>query len=87
MAKKRIYYGATTRQQRYVLFETWEETGSVTKACRKARVRRQTFYKAKENNWEPVVSPNTVKRILQDAGMWQVKTPSVKKRTISGKTR
>lgn len=25
---------------------------------------------AKGNNWEPLVSPNTVKRILQDAGLW-----------------
>ena len=26
---------------------------------------------AKKNNWTPVISPNTVKRILQDAGLWQ----------------
>jgi len=26
---------------------------------------------AKDNNWEPVVCPNTVKRILQDAGLWE----------------
>ena len=25
---------------------------------------------AKKNNWIPVISPNTVKRILQDAGLW-----------------
>ena len=25
---------------------------------------------AKANNWVPIVSPNTVKRILQDADMW-----------------
>jgi len=25
---------------------------------------------AKGNNWTPLVSPNTVKRILQDAGLW-----------------
>ena len=25
---------------------------------------------AKKNNWVPVVSPNTVKRVLQDAGLW-----------------
>ena len=24
----------------------------------------------KKNNWVPVVSPNTVKRVLQDAGLW-----------------
>ncbi len=26
---------------------------------------------AKENNWIPVVSPNTVRRILKDAGLWE----------------
>jgi len=26
---------------------------------------------AKENGWVPVVSPNTIKRILKDAGLWQ----------------
>ena len=25
---------------------------------------------AKKNNWVPVVSPNTVKRVLEDAGLW-----------------
>jgi transposase len=25
---------------------------------------------AKKNNWVPVVSPNTVKRVLQEAGLW-----------------
>jgi hypothetical protein len=25
---------------------------------------------AKGNNWVPLVSPNTVKRILKDAGLW-----------------
>ena len=25
----------------------------------------------KENNWEPLVSPNTVRRILEDAGLWK----------------
>ena len=25
---------------------------------------------AKKNNWVPVVSPNTVKRVLEEAGMW-----------------
>jgi hypothetical protein len=25
---------------------------------------------AKGNNWVPLVSPNTVRRILQDAGLW-----------------
>ena len=25
---------------------------------------------AKENNWVPVISPNTVRRILQEADMW-----------------
>ena len=34
---------------------------------------------AKANNWTPVVSPNTVRRILIDAGLW-FKEPSEKKK-------
>lgn len=34
---------------------------------------------AKAHNWVPVVSPNTVKRILQDAGLWHV--PTAQKKT------
>ena len=125
MATKRTYYRETTPQQRQLLFETWEMTGSVTQACRKAHVGRGTFYYwkprfkeqgyagiavfasrapkehhriapeieqqvlaarrehpdwgkrrmadelAKANNWVPLVSPNTVRRILEDAGLWQ----------------
>ena len=124
MSPKRTYYGFTTPQQRQLLFETWEGTGSVTKACDKARVSRGLFYYwkprfeergyaglaeyesraahrlrykpeavvqqviamrrrnpdwgkariahevAKANNWVPLVSANTVKRILRDAGLW-----------------
>jgi transposase len=124
MNTKRTYYGFTTPQQRKLLFETWEATGAVTKACQKARVSRGLFYHwkarfdaqgytgletfdsrvahklnrkdegveqrvirlrqanpawgkrriadelAKANDWVPVVSPNTVRRILQAAGLW-----------------
>jgi transposase len=124
MSKKRIYFGYSTPQQRKLMFETWEATGSVTKACQIARLSRGTFYHwkarfeqhgyngleefesraprtlnvkgpdieqgviqmrrtnpdwgkariahemAKANNWVPLVSPNTVKRILADAGIW-----------------
>ena len=124
MSTKRTYYGFSTPQQRKLLFETWEATGSVTKACQKARVSRGLFYHwkarfnekgyaglakfdsrvahklnrkdevveqrvnelrqanpdwgkhriadelAKANNWVPVVSPNTVRRILKAAGLW-----------------
>lgn len=124
MSPKRTYFGFSTPQQRKLLFETWEETGSVTQACGKARVSRGLFYywkprfdaegyaglevfesrvahklnykdeaitqrviemrqenpdwgkthisqeMAKANNWVPLVSPNTVKRILQDAQLW-----------------
>ena len=31
------------------------------------------------NNWVALVSPNTVKRILQDAGLWQPAEPLAKK--------
>ncbi|MEJ2305142.1 MAG: helix-turn-helix domain-containing protein [Anaerolineales bacterium] len=124
MSPKRTYFGFSTPQQRKLLFETWESTGSVSTACREARVSRGLFYywkarfeqygyagleefesrvahklnyksaeieqqviemrrqhpdwgkariaqeMAKANNWVPLVSPNTVKRILQDADLW-----------------
>ena len=34
---------------------------------------------AKGNNWVPLVSPNTVKRILKDADLWPKPEASVKK--------
>jgi transposase len=124
MNTKRTYFGFSTAQQRKLLFETWEATGSVTEAYRKAHLSRGTFYywkarfdqygyagldefesraahklnyksteirtrviemrrqnpdwgkariaheMAKNNNWVPLVSPNTVKRILQSADLW-----------------
>ena len=137
MSKKSTYFPATTPQQRKLLFEIWEATGNVAKACREAHVGRGTFYywkprflaegyagvetyqskgpekgsvgtpanvrqkvramrrkhpkwgkhrisdeMAKANNWVPVVSPNTVRSILEEAGLWkpaekeQKKTPS-----------
>jgi hypothetical protein len=33
---------------------------------------------AKANNWVPIVSPNTVKRILIDAGLWTPREASKK---------
>ena len=126
MTTKRTYFRETTAQQRKLLFRTWEETGSVTQACRTARVSRGTFYYwkprfdehgyagletfasrapkepkrtpreietriielrkehpgwgkkriadelAKANNWVPLVSPNTVRRILVDARLWEI---------------
>lgn len=132
MSPKRTYYGFTTAQQRKLLFETWESTGSVMKACEKAHVSRGLFYywearydkegyaglekyesraahklnkkdasieqavirmkkehedwgkrriaeeMAKANNWEPIVSLNTVRRILESAGMWAA--PETKKK-------
>ena len=123
MTTTHIHFPLTTAQQRKLLFETWQATGNVTAACRKAHVGRGTFYYwkprfdrraslgwpnspvgqrkapphtggggatsagaaaehpdwgkkrladelAKANNWVPLVGPNTVKRILQDAGLW-----------------
>lgn len=134
MDKKRTYFRPTTAQQRRLLFETWEATGNVSEACRKAHVCRRTFYKwklrfdqagypgletpvscapkephkksdemekrviemrrqhpdwgkrriademAKANNWVPVVSPNTVRRILQEAGLWSEPAGLAKKK-------
>lgn len=48
MRPKRVHFPFTTPQQRRLLFEVWEETGSVTAACRKAHVGRGTFY-----YWKP----------------------------------
>jgi transposase len=124
MDKKRTYFPRTTAQQRRLLFEVWEATGSVAEACRQARVCESTFFKwkprfeadgyaaleefqsrapknprrtpkavedkviamrrqhpdwgkkrianelAKSNSRVPLVSLNTVKRILKDAGLW-----------------
>ena len=133
MDKKRTYFPRTTAQQRRLLFEVWEATGSVAEACRQAHVCESTFYKwkprfvaggyaaleefqshapknprrkskeveekviamrrqhpdwgkrriadelAKGNNWVPLASPNTVKRILKDAGLWPKPEATVKK--------
>jgi transposase len=48
MSQKRTYYGFTTPQQRKLLFETWEATGSIAEACQKARVSLRLFYYWKE---------------------------------------
>lgn len=124
MSANHIYFRFTTAQQRKLLFETWEATGDIAKACQTARVSQRLFYywkprfekngyagleafesrvahklnykapeieaevvrlrrqhpdwgkariaheMAKANNWVPVVSPNTVRRMLQDADLW-----------------
>jgi len=124
MTPKRTHFPRTTAAQRRLLFETWEATGSIAEACRKAHVGQRTFYNwkarfaadgyaglaefrshapkaphriapaieaqvkalreqepdwgkrriadelSKGNNWVPLVSPNTVRRILCDAGLW-----------------
>lgn len=48
MNPKRTYFGLTTASQRILLFETWQATGSVIEACRRARVSRGVFY-----YWKP----------------------------------
>jgi len=35
---------------------------------------------AKANNWVPLLSPNTVRRILEDAGMWKPGEKGIKKK-------
>ncbi len=142
MKKKRTYFPVTTAQQRQLLFETWEATGSVKEACRRAHVSQRMFYNwkprfetggyaalektgshapkkprriadevatevevmkrahpewgkqriademAKANNWVPMVSVNTVRRILQDAGLWTETRPGrKKKRSTAGQQR
>ena len=134
MSQKRTYFGFTTPQQRKLLFEVWEATGSIPEAIRQARVSQRTFYYwkarfeqggyagletfesrvahklnykdeviekqvielrrvnpdwgkarishelAKGNNWVAVVSPNTVRRMLESAGMWPESAPKGKKK-------
>lgn len=41
---KRAYFRPTTPQQRRLLFETYEQTADVEKACQVAHVARRTFY-------------------------------------------
>ena len=41
--------------------------------------RRITDELAQGNNWVPLVSPNTVKRILKDAGLWPQAESGAKK--------
>lgn len=53
MSQKRSYFRFTTPQQRRLLFEIWEETGNVTKACSQAHVGRATFY-----YWKPRFAAN-----------------------------
>ena len=36
---------------------------------------------AKSNNWVPVVSPNTVRRILQEAGLWSGSETTAQKKS------
>ena len=124
MKKTGPYFRLSTAGQRRVLFEVWEETGSVREACRQARVSIRTFYywkprfeeggyaavekprshaprnphrvpcetakliiemKRTHPDWGKLriakevvqlddavesISPNTVRRILEDAGLW-----------------
>ena len=48
MKTQHIHFPLTTAQQRKLLFETWEATGNVSEASRKAHVGRGTFY-----YWKP----------------------------------
>jgi transposase len=135
---KGISYPRTTVAQRKKLFQVWEETKDVGKACLQARVSERTFYYwkprfeaggyealeqfgdhrpknpartapeveqqviemrqaqpswgkrriadelAKSNNWIPLVSPNTVRRILQEVGLWSVSQQSGQKKSQKG---
>lgn len=127
--KQRIYYPHTTYSQRQLLFQTWQETGNIDEACKRARISRRTFYYWKErfeqggyealqepekpgskkgiqipleiqekvkalktnhpdwgkrriadevsksNDWIPLISPNSVRRILQENGLWPEAEP------------
>lgn len=124
MITKRTHFPRTTPDQRRLLFETWQATDNITKACQAAHVSRQTFYVwlprftaegyagllacaspapkqphridpaieprvialrqqhpswgkqriadqlTQENQWVPLISRGTVRRILLAAGLW-----------------
>jgi transposase len=134
MSTKRTHFPRTTPDQRRLLFETWQATGTITKACQVAHVSRQTFYDwqprftaagfagllhfaspapkqphridpaieprvtamrqqhptwgkqriadqiTQENQWVPLVSRGTVRRILLDAGLWPEPAARAKKK-------
>lgn len=46
--KVKRYYSTTSSSQRKMMFEIWQETNNVSKACRRARVSRAAFY-----YWKP----------------------------------
>jgi transposase len=135
MTAQPTYFRKTTAQQRRLLFETWQSTGSVKIACEAAHVSKRVFYRwksrfdacgysaledfqshapknpkrvsqeiaskvislkrehpqwgkkriadelAKTNSWVRLVSHNTIKRILCDAGLWPDKAPEKKNAT------
>lgn len=136
MKKKRIAYPRTTASQRKELFEVWEESQNVERACREARVSERTFYNwkprfetggyealekfkpagptpgsrkpknvqhkvielkkahskwgrrriadeiAKENKWVSLVSPSSVRRILEQAGLLPEPEETKKKKEL-----
>jgi len=45
--------------------------------------KRITDELAKKNSWVPVISPNTVRRILQEKGMWSEIVLEAKKKGVS----
>jgi transposase len=49
----------------------------------KARISQEM---AKANNWVPVVSPNAVKHILEEAGLWSESSSREKKTSRNGST-
>lgn len=48
MSIKKVYFRETTFQQRKCLFELIEETGNVSKACKRMKISRGTYYYWKE---------------------------------------
>ena len=44
LTRKRTHFPRTTASQRKLLFQTWQATGDVELACRKAHVSEGTYY-------------------------------------------
>jgi transposase len=59
--------------------EVAEQVVAIRKESPEWGKRRIADELAKGNNWVPLVSPNTVKRILKDAGLWSPAESGAKK--------
>ena len=73
MTPKRTHFPRTTAAQRRLLFETWEATGSIEEACRKAHVGQRTFY-----NWKARFAVEGYAGLAEFAqAIWERRQPAI----------